>query len=64
VKYKINSPWPVQGGAAVIPAGTIVDASVSGTSFLVGVTPPSDCTCLDQECVDVLQRAYVLAFRG
>jgi hypothetical protein len=62
MRYRVNSPWPVQGGAAVIPTGAVIDTATS--AFLQGVVPPPDVTCLDQECTDVLHRAYVMAFRS
>jgi hypothetical protein len=40
MKYQLAHSWPVHGGSAVIPGGTIIDDTV--TTFLTGVIPPSD----------------------
>jgi hypothetical protein len=41
MRYRVNSPWPVQGGAAVIPGNTIIDTtqtpSMAGKHFQVDV---------------------------
>jgi hypothetical protein len=62
MRYRVNSAWPVQGGAAVIPGGTVIDTAIS--PFLVGVVPPPDVTPLDQEAVNMLVLAYQTAFRS
>jgi hypothetical protein len=61
MKYKINSSWPVSGGAMMIPAGSVIDTATS--PFLVGVIPPPDVTPLDQEAQNMLVQAYQLSFR-
>jgi hypothetical protein len=43
--------WPLQGGAALAPNGTIID-STSNDFFSVwarGLTPPINCIALDDE---------------
>jgi hypothetical protein len=40
MKYRLSHAWPVHGGSALIPGGTIIDDTV--TTFLTGTIPPSD----------------------
>jgi hypothetical protein len=40
MKYRLSRAWPVHGGSALIPGGTVIDDTV--TVFLTGVVPPSD----------------------
>jgi hypothetical protein len=58
MRYRVNSQWPVQGGATIISGGVIVDDSQPGHAFLRGVVPPPDVIPLDQVTREWLIRAY------
>jgi hypothetical protein len=54
MRYRVNTKWPVQGGATIID-----DAQPDQWSSAVrGVIPPPDVTPLDQATRDWLVNAY------
>jgi hypothetical protein len=60
MRYRVNTKWPVQGGAMMIPGGTIIDDAQPDqwSSAVRGVIPPPDVTPLDQATRDWLVNAY------
>jgi hypothetical protein len=52
--------WPLQGGAALAPAGTVIDWSASDhwSLYACGLTPPINATALDAEAWQAQLNAY------
>lgn len=61
MKFQITGQgWPLQGGAALAPPGTIID-SASNDHFSLyarGLTPPINATALDNEAWQAQLAAY------
>lgn len=52
MRYQITGAgWPLQGGAALAPAGTVIDWSASDhwSVLALGRPPPLNCIALDDE---------------
>jgi len=48
MRYQITGQgWPLQGGAFLVPGGTIIDTSLPAWSMAQGLTPPINCQALD-----------------
>jgi hypothetical protein len=61
MRYQIcGQGWPLQGGAALAPAGTIIDSASSDhfSLFARGLIPPPNATALDAEAWELMQRSY------
>ena len=58
--------WPLSGGAALAPAGTIIDASANDhwSLFARGLTIPINCTPLDDEATAALAAEVARVNRG
>jgi hypothetical protein len=54
--------WPVNGGAMLIPAGTIIDYSIRDTysevCWAAQLVPPYDAQALDMTTYNFMQAAY------
>jgi hypothetical protein len=60
MRYRLSSPWPLQGGSALAPNGTIIDSA--GTDmwsiWAQGLIPPYDAAALDAGAFELMQRSY------
>jgi hypothetical protein len=50
--------WALNGGASLVPAGTMVDTTKQEWQWLKDVTPPPDVQALDQEAYDLMAETY------
>jgi hypothetical protein len=50
--------WPLNGGATLVPAGTIIDTSQVEWSQLADVTPPPNAVPLDQATYNWMRKFY------
>jgi hypothetical protein len=60
MRFRLSSPWPLQGGAWTAPAGTVIDwESPDHWSICArGLTPPYDAQALDAGTYQFMQGAY------
>lgn len=61
MKFQIcGQGWPLNGGAALAPAGTIIDSTSEDhfSLFARGLPPPINSTALDAEAWQAQLRAY------
>lgn len=60
MKFRLSTPWPLQGGAALAPSGTVIDGA--GTDmwsiWARGLIPPIDATALDAETYQFMLKSY------
>jgi hypothetical protein len=61
MRYRLSSPWPLEGGAALAPSGTIIDTE-NGTDDwsrrAQGLIPPWDAQALDAETYEFMRHSY------
>jgi transposase len=59
-RYRLSQAWPLDHGRVLTPSGTTIDSnSADDWSRLArGLTPPWDVQALDDECYQLLLRAY------
>jgi hypothetical protein len=52
--------WPLNGGAALAPSGTIIDSASTDhwSVWARGLIPPYDAQALDDEAWELMQRSY------
>jgi hypothetical protein len=60
MRFRLSTPWPLDGGAWLAPNGTIIDSTSNDHWSLRarGLIPPWDATPLDQETYEFMQGAY------
>jgi hypothetical protein len=60
MRFRLSTPWPLNGGAALAPNGTIIssDSNDMWSVWARGLTPPYDATALDTETWELMQRMY------
>jgi hypothetical protein len=61
MRFQINGQgWPLNGGAALAPAGTVIDSASNDhwSLFARGLIPPPNATALDDEAWELMQRSY------
>jgi hypothetical protein len=63
MRYRLSSPWPLAGGSALAPSGTVINtddpnALDTWSRFALGLTPPWNATALDQSTFQFMQDAY------
>jgi hypothetical protein len=59
MRFGLSGPWPVQGGAMLIPAGTILDRDdwkFNGVALTW--PPPMNAVAMDQDAYDALLKHY------
>jgi hypothetical protein len=54
----VSHGWPLNGGATLLPAGTIIDTSQAEWSQLADVTPPPNAVPWDQPTYDRMRKFY------
>jgi hypothetical protein len=60
MRFRLSTPWPLQGGAALAPSGAIID-SASADHFSLyarGLIPPYDAQALDAETYQFMWQSY------
>jgi hypothetical protein len=61
MRFQINGQgWPLNGGAALAPAGTVIDTASNDhwSLYARGLIPPINATALDAEAWQAQLRAY------
>jgi hypothetical protein len=61
MRYQIcGAGFPLNGGAALAPPGTIIDSTSNDhfSLFARGLIPPWSATALDAEAWELMQRSY------
>ena len=61
MKFRLSTPWPLNGGAALAPNGTIINTTDGTDHWSIwarGLIPPWDAQALDAETYDFMQRSY------
>jgi hypothetical protein len=61
MRFRLSSPWPLQGGAALAPASAIIDTENGTDHFSLaakGLTPPYDAQALDDETYQFMRQSY------
>jgi hypothetical protein len=61
MKYRLSTPWPLQGGAALAPSGTIIDTTDGTDMWSIwarGLIPPLNAQALDAETYELMWRSY------
>jgi hypothetical protein len=49
MKFRLTTPWPLEGGRALVPTSTIIDSASPDhfSQYARGLIPPYDATALD-----------------
>ena len=60
MRYRLSRAWPLDHGRVLAPSGTMIDSTSDDewSSLARGLTPPWDVKALDDECYQLLLRAY------
>ena len=60
LRYLLTGDWPLNGGALVVPCGTIIDTSQDGdiNQLAASLTPPLNCQLLN----DLTRQAMLAAY--
>ena len=60
MRYRLSRAWPLDHGRVLAPSGTMIDSTSDDewSSLARGLTPPWDVQALDDECHQLLLRAY------
>jgi hypothetical protein len=60
MRYRLSRDWPLDHGRVLAPSGTMIDSNSDDdwSRLARGLTPPWDVQALDDECYQLLLRAY------
>jgi hypothetical protein len=60
MRYRLSRDWTLDHGRALAPSGTMIDSDSDDdwSRLARGLTPPWDVQALDDECYQLLLRAY------
>jgi hypothetical protein len=60
MRYRLSRAWPLDHGRELAPSGTVIDSNSDDdwSRLARGLTPPWDVQALDDECYQLLFRAY------
>jgi len=60
MRYRLSRAWPLDHGRELAPSGTMIDSNSDDdwSRLARGLTPPWDVQALDDECYQLLLRAY------
>jgi len=60
VRYRLSRPWALDHGRLLAPSGIVIDSNSDDewSRLARGLTPPWDVQALDDECYQLLLRAY------
>ena len=59
-RYQLTGAWPIEGGAKLVPVGTVLDTEEwTWNGVALPWPPPVNALALDQEAYDALLRHYL-----